>query len=79
VLKQVIPLGFKGLMFSLAYSSTLRLEAKYSSETSVNFQRTTWRYIPEYSTLVSGHVTRLWFSGHFVRLTAFTRLYGVIR
>jgi hypothetical protein len=35
----------------LAYSSTLKILATFSSETSVKFQLTTWRYIPEYSTL----------------------------
>jgi hypothetical protein len=34
-----------------AYSSTLKMEAICSSETLVDFQRTTWRYIPEDSTL----------------------------
>jgi hypothetical protein len=34
-----------------AYNSTLKMEATCSSETSVDIQRTTWRYIPEYSTL----------------------------
>jgi hypothetical protein len=34
-----------------AYFSTLKMEAVCSSETSVDFQRTTWRYIPEYCTL----------------------------
>jgi hypothetical protein len=33
------------------YSSTLKTEAIRSSETSVNFQRTTRRYIPEDSTV----------------------------
>jgi hypothetical protein len=32
---------------SSAYSSTLKMEAICSSETSVDFQRTTWRYISE--------------------------------
>jgi hypothetical protein len=32
-------------------SSTPKMEAAYSSETSVHFQRTTWRYIPEDRTL----------------------------
>jgi hypothetical protein len=35
----------------LAYTSTLRMEATYSSETLVGFQQTTWRYIPQYRTL----------------------------
>jgi hypothetical protein len=34
-----------------AYSSTLKLEAICSSETSVDFQRTTRRYIPKDRTL----------------------------
>jgi hypothetical protein len=34
-----------------AYSSTLKIEAISSSETSVDFQRTTWRYVPEDRTL----------------------------
>jgi hypothetical protein len=34
-----------------AYSSTLKMEAICFSETSVDFQRTTWRYIQEDSTL----------------------------
>jgi hypothetical protein len=35
----------------LAYSSTLKTEATCSSETSVDFHRTTQRYIPEHVTL----------------------------
>jgi hypothetical protein len=35
----------------LALSSALKMEAKCSSETSVDFQTTTRRYIPEDSTL----------------------------
>jgi hypothetical protein len=34
-----------------SYSSTLKVEAIYSSETSIDFQRTTRRYIPECWTL----------------------------
>jgi hypothetical protein len=34
-----------------AYSSTLKMEATYSSETSVDFQWTTLRYVPEDRTL----------------------------
>jgi hypothetical protein len=37
--------------FCLADSSTLKMEVTYSSETSVDFQRTTRRYIPEERTL----------------------------
>jgi hypothetical protein len=36
-----------------AYSSTLKMETIYSSEMSVEFQRTTRRYIPEDSTPIS--------------------------
>jgi hypothetical protein len=36
---------------SLAYSSTLKVEATWYSEISVDFQRTTRRYIPEDKTL----------------------------
>jgi hypothetical protein len=35
----------------LVYSSTLKMEAIFSSETSLNFQRNIQRYIPEGSTL----------------------------
>jgi hypothetical protein len=33
------------LVFSLAYSSILKMEAVYSFETSVEFYRTNWRHI----------------------------------
>jgi hypothetical protein len=60
------------LVSCLAYSSTPKIEAIYSSETSVDFQRTKRRYIPEdialhnhrrenlksYTDLVSQHI--LW-------------------
>jgi hypothetical protein len=39
------------LISCLAYFSTLKMEAACSSETPVDFQRTTWRYIPEDRTL----------------------------
>jgi hypothetical protein len=39
------------LVSCLAYSSTLKMAATCSSETSVDFQRITWRYIPEDRTL----------------------------
>jgi hypothetical protein len=35
------------LVFSLAYSSALKMELTCSSETSIDYQRTTRRYIPE--------------------------------
>jgi hypothetical protein len=38
-------------VFRLPYSSTLKMEATCSSETSVDFQRTTQRYNPEDKTL----------------------------
>jgi hypothetical protein len=40
------------LVSCLAYSSTLKMEATSSSEKSVDFERTTRRYIPEHRTLV---------------------------
>jgi hypothetical protein len=39
------------LVSCLAYTLTLKMEATCSLETSVDFQRTTWCYIPEDSTL----------------------------
>jgi hypothetical protein len=39
------------LVYCLAYLSTLKMEAKFSSETSVDFEWTTLRYIPENVTL----------------------------
>jgi hypothetical protein len=39
------------LVFCSVYSCTLKMEATYSSKTSVGFQRTTRRYIPENRTL----------------------------
>jgi hypothetical protein len=38
------------LVSCLAYSSILKMEATCSPETSVDFQQTTLRYIPEYRT-----------------------------
>jgi hypothetical protein len=49
------------------YSSTLKIEATSSSETSVDFQRTTWRYIPEDRTFRKHCCEKLkayfWFTG----------------
>jgi hypothetical protein len=39
------------LVSCLAYSSTLKMKATYSSEMSVSFQRTAWRHIPAERTL----------------------------
>jgi hypothetical protein len=39
--------GKQSLASSLDYSSTLKMKAKYSSEISVDFQRTTGRYNQE--------------------------------
>jgi hypothetical protein len=45
--------GKQSLLVSFsAYSSTLKMEAICSSETSVDFQRTTRRYIPEDGTVL---------------------------
>jgi hypothetical protein len=38
-------------LYLFPYFSTLKVEAKFSSETSVDFQRTTRHYNPEYGTL----------------------------
>jgi hypothetical protein len=35
------------LVFCLAYSSTLKMKATYSSKSSFDFQQTTWHFIPE--------------------------------
>jgi hypothetical protein len=35
------------LVSCLAYSTTLEIEVALYSETSIDFERTTWRYIPE--------------------------------
>jgi hypothetical protein len=40
-----------GLVSCLPYSSTLKIKAICSSETSVDSQRSTWRYIPQCRTL----------------------------
>jgi hypothetical protein len=45
-----LPLAFTLVSYS-PYSSTLKMEGMCSSETSVDFQRATLRYIPEGSTL----------------------------
>jgi hypothetical protein len=39
------------LLCCSSYSSTLKMETIFSTETSVAFHRTTRRYIPEYNTL----------------------------
>jgi hypothetical protein len=41
-----LPPAFR-LVSCSAYSSTLKMKATCSSEMSVDFQRTTWRYIPK--------------------------------
>jgi hypothetical protein len=40
------------LVFCSSYPSILKMEAIYSSETSIGFKRTTQRYILKYSTLL---------------------------
>jgi hypothetical protein len=47
------------LVSCLAYFSTLKMEATCFSEASVEFQRTTWRYIPEDRTLQEGIYSEL--------------------
>jgi hypothetical protein len=47
------------LLSCSAYSLVLKMEAIGCSETSVDFQQTTWRYMPEDSTL---NKTRCWVS-----------------
>jgi hypothetical protein len=46
------------LIYCSAYSSTLKMEAVCSSETSIDFQRTTRRYIPDNSTPKISEATR---------------------
>jgi hypothetical protein len=41
------------LVSGLVYYSTSKMEATYSSETSVDFQRTTWHYILEDRTFIT--------------------------
>jgi hypothetical protein len=58
--KLCLPPAFT-LVSCLVYSSTLKMEATYSSKTSVDFQRTTRRYIPEDRTLgIETEVSILW-------------------
>jgi hypothetical protein len=40
-------MSLTALCWFVAYSSTLQTDMTFSSETSGNFYRTTWRYIPE--------------------------------
>jgi hypothetical protein len=47
------------LLSCMAYTSTLKMEAICSSESSVDFQRTTRRYITEYRTLRHHHCENL--------------------
>lgn len=42
---------FSTLLFCLAYSSTMMIEATCSSEISADFQQATWHYIPENRTV----------------------------
>jgi hypothetical protein len=51
-----MPLKYDGSAFYLLVSCltnvlNLKMEAKYFTETSVNFQRKSWRYIPADMTL----------------------------
>jgi hypothetical protein len=56
-----------------AYSSTLKMEAICSSETSVDFQRTTQRYIPEDGTLHNHRCENL--KSYITKL--FSKIWGV--
>jgi hypothetical protein len=44
------------ILLSLIVSSTLKMEAVYSSEMSMNFYRTTWRHMRQYSTLYGNNI-----------------------
>jgi hypothetical protein len=46
----ILPTSFR-LISCLTYSSTVKMEAACSSETSVDFQHTTWCYIQENITI----------------------------
>jgi hypothetical protein len=43
------------LVYFLVYSSTLKIEAIYFFETSIDFQRTIWHYIPDNRSLLHTH------------------------
>jgi hypothetical protein len=61
------------LVSYLDYSSTLKIEATCSSETSVHFQRTTRRCIPEDRTLQNSHTGNLVnHTGLFFRKVAYS-------
>jgi hypothetical protein len=57
--KQVASRACFMLVSCLAYSSIMKMEAKCSSETSVDFQRTTRRYITEDITLPNNRCENL--------------------
>jgi hypothetical protein len=50
---------FMQIFFWLTYSLTLKMEVRCSSETSVDFQWTTWRYIPKGRALHNHHCENL--------------------
>jgi hypothetical protein len=59
-MEAIIPLATCLLAASLNYSTTLKMEAIRSSETSGTTQRTTWRHIPEEDTLqIQSGLTRV--------------------
>jgi hypothetical protein len=49
----------RAVLSCFAYSLTLKVEATCSSKTSVDFQRTTWHYIPQDRTLHNHHYENL--------------------
>jgi hypothetical protein len=54
------------LISCMANSSSLKMEAIRSSETSVNFHRTTWRYIPEGRSLHNYRCENLKFNSYIL-------------
>jgi hypothetical protein len=54
------------LVSCMAYSLNLKMEVTCSSETSVDFQWTAWRYIPEDRTLHTFYVWYIFFPTSFV-------------
>jgi hypothetical protein len=55
-MKQVATCCLLHAGFLLGFSSTLKMEAACSSELSIDFQRTTWLYIPEDGTTIHNFV-----------------------
>jgi hypothetical protein len=65
-----------------AYFSTLKMEAICSSKTSVDFQQTTWCYIPEDSTLLTTallqeHAISVALKSHVIHHNIFNKLHNI--